>query len=292
MLDSEEPVPTWFPATNNDRFPPDGDIVLGSIITNPKQPENSLNNPLQLVVIPEVLFSRTLADKNHSSNIEKMRGYAAGIQMKLADFVDSELSHGWKNSKTRGIDAARIESKNFRPSEEYVAEAVAKPAIVAHLERQFGYFKKKAPGIFMITGLKIAHEATLHRSGEASTTSNAKASGDVAGMHMAAGPFGSRDAEDKYTYSFEPDGAFVYAVRLKRFVFRKKDAVLDNEYYTAGAEIHGDDKKRVAEQKYEIEMVSAEDVTVETSGVAGMIGRLVLDEKDGLSTFAVMVDDD
>ncbi|PVH85657.1 hypothetical protein DL98DRAFT_36042 [Cadophora sp. DSE1049] len=290
MSDSE--IPTWFPAASNDRFPPDDQIVLGSIITNPKQPENSLNNPDQLVVIPKELYVKTLADNNHSSNIEKMRDHTAGVQLKMADFVDSELSHGWKNSKTRGIDAARIESKNFRPSEKYVAEAVAKPAVDAHLKRQFGYFKKKAPGIFMVTGLKIAHEATLHRSGESSTTSNAKASGDVAGIQVAAGPFGSRTAEDKHTDSFEPDGDFVYAVRLKRFVFRKKDPVLEVEYYTDGAEIHGDDKKRAAEQEYEMELVSAEDLTVETPGVSGMTGTSVLDENNEPSTFAVMVDDE
>jgi hypothetical protein len=163
---------------------------------------------------------------------------------------------------------------------------------VAHLKRQVGYFKKKAPGLFMITGVKIAHEATLHRSGESSNTTTAKASADFGGVQVAAGPFGSRTAEDKHNDSFQPDGDFVYAVRLKKLVFRKKKPELEVEYYTDGAEIHGGDKKRAAEQEYEMELVSEEDLTVETLGMSGMVGTLVLDEEDELSAFAVMVDDE
>ncbi|CAG8961990.1 hypothetical protein HYFRA_00014035 [Hymenoscyphus fraxineus] len=279
---SNSDIPTWFPAASNDRFQPNGQIVLGSLITNPKQPENSLNNPDELVTIPRELFVNTLQEIDHSSSIERTRGLTVGAQLKIAEFIDSELSHSWGTTKIGGINAARISSANFRPNEKYVAESVAKPPIVAYLKRQVGYFKKKAPGLFMITGVKVVHEATLHRSAASSNTTTSKASADFGGVQVAAGPFGTRTAEDKHNESFQPDGDFVYAVRLKKLVFRKRKLELEVEYYTDGAEIHGGDKKRAAEQEFEMELMSEEDVTVETLGISGMVGHLVLDKEEGL----------
>lgn len=285
-------IPTWFPAASNDRFPPDDQIVLGSLITNPRQPENSLNVPNEVVAIPKELYIKTLPENNHSSSVERTRNTEAGAQLKIGEFVNSELSHGWRNSKIRGIDATKLTSSNFRPNENYVAESVAKPAVVAHLKRQVGYFKKKAPGLFMITGVKIAHEATLNSSGEVSNTTTAKASADFGGVQVAVGPFGSRTAEDKHSNSFQPDGDFVYAVRLRKLVFRKKQLELEVEYYTDGAEIHGGDKKRTPEQEYEMELVSEEDLTVETLGLPDMAATLVIDEGNEISTFAIFVDEE
>lgn len=276
-------VPTWFPAASNDRFLPNDQIVLGSIITNPRQPENSLNLPDQLISIPEELLLKTVPEIKHSSQLEHIRDHTAGAQLKIAEFVDSELSHGWSNANTRGIDAARIASFNFRPSDEYVVSSIAQPKVAAHLKREVRYFKKTAPRLFMITGLKIAYEATLSRSSEASSTSTAKAAADLGGMQVAAGPFGSRRAKDKHETSFQPEGDFVYAVRLKKFVFQKKELVLGHEYYTDGAEIHGDDKKRKEEEKYEMEVTSEEDASAE---MVGMGSVLVVDKDGGLGKFA------
>ena len=72
-------IPTWFPAASNDRFPPDDQIFLGSIITNPKQPENSLNNPTDLIPLPIKLYIKTLGDLDHSSEVKRNRDHNAGI---------------------------------------------------------------------------------------------------------------------------------------------------------------------------------------------------------------------
>lgn len=282
-------VPTWFPAASNDRFPPNGQIILGSIITNTRQPENSLNNPTDLIPIPKELLTKSLSEINHTSEVERNRDYTAGAQLKLGEFVDSELSHGWSNKRTRGIVAERITSENFRPDGKYVAESIAKGEVAAYLKREVGYFKKKAPRIFMITGVKIAHEAVLSRAGEHATTSTAKVNADVGGFKVAVGPFGSRTAEDKHSHSFQPEGDFVYAVRLKKFVFQKKKLVLENEYNTDGAEIHGDEKKEKEEEQYELELVSEEDVRDDTLGMESVV---VLDKNNEVSKFAVEKQDE
>jgi hypothetical protein len=283
-------IPTWFPAASNDRFPPDDQIVLGSIITNPKQPENSLNNTTDLIPIPTSLYIKSLGDLDHSSEVERNRDHNAGIQLKVAEFIDSELSHGWGNKNKRGIDATKITSKNFRPDAKYVADSVAKKVIVDHLKHEVGYFKKKAPRLYMITGVKIAHQALISRSQEATMTDKANISANIGPVPVAVGPFGDRTAEDKHSESFRPDGEFVYAVRLKKFVFQKKKLALETEYFTDGAEIHGEEKKAKVEESYKFEMVSEEEVSANMFEDIKSVS--IVDGDEGCSNFVVWPDEE
>lgn len=281
-------IPTWFPAASNDRFPPDSQIVLGSIITNPKQPENSLNNPLDLMPIPANLYIKTLPSLSHTSSTERNRDHTAGLQLKVAEFVDSELSHGWGRKNQRGIEAEKITSWNFRPDEGYVKECVAKQKVKEHLKREVGYFKKKAPALYMITGVKFATDAVLSKSQEATMSDTARVAANVGPVPVAVGPFGDRKAEDKYSESFRPEGEFVYAVRLRKFVFwrRMKEAGLESEYFTEGADIHGDEKREVVEEKdFEFDIAAEEEVGAGTFEDTRNVS--ILDGDEGTANFAI-----
>ncbi|KFY22518.1 hypothetical protein V493_06530 [Pseudogymnoascus sp. VKM F-4281 (FW-2241)] len=256
-------LPTWFPASSNDRFAPDDQIVLGSIITNPKQPENSLNNPADLVPIPTSLYIKTVCDLDYSSEVERNRDHNAGIQLKAADFIDSEVSHGQRDKNKHGIDAERFMSKNFRPDANYVADSAAKKVIVDYLKQEVCYFMKTAPRLYMITGIRIAHQALISRSREVAITDKANIGASIWSMPVSAGPFGERTAEDKGSETFRPDGEFVYAVRLKKFVFQRKKPVLEMEYFTDGAKLYDGEKKTKVEGPYEFEVISEEDVTAD-----------------------------
>ena len=208
----------------------------------------------------------------------------------MAEFVDSELSHGWGNKNKRCIDATKITSKNFGPDAKYVADSIAKKAIADHLKHEVGYFKKKAPRLYMITGVKIAHQALISRSQAATVMDKAHISASIGPVPVDVGPFGDRTAEDKHSESFRPDGEFVYAIRLKKFVFQKRKLALETEYFTGGAEIHEGAKKTKVEESYEFEMVSEEEASADM--FEGVESITVVDGDEDCSKFAIWPDEE
>jgi hypothetical protein len=201
-------------------FPADGPIVLGSIILDPREPGESLNE----AEIPEIPIKYPSHKYNWEQTVESMRNCNAGVWARCVEYV------GWSGSLGMGFDTvivdhykfAHLETTFFTPSQEYIEGAVKTPKIRSFLEGA-----RYAP-VYMITGLKIVHGPGSHVISRRAMTQGGHANIGLSGFRDAgSSAVDSGDASIRQggttstNFSYNGSSDFVIGYRLGKITFQR-----------------------------------------------------------------------
>ncbi|KAB8278136.1 hypothetical protein BDV30DRAFT_234084 [Aspergillus minisclerotigenes] len=193
-------TPTW-------EYNPTGPVQLGNIILSPTNPAEALNGPHRVAPIPESLFPVTTK---------------TGVTC-------TGVSHQSSVGETYAFDM--IETMEFIPTPEYLAQNMAAPAVVKFLERS--RFRKY---LHMITGLKVVRGAKIKSAASRASGVDFKVRVDMSGTGVPVnlGPEIATERKYRVRGSFESISDFVFAFRLRRIVVHRSGEITHAEY-TKGA---------------------------------------------------------
>ncbi|KAH7383917.1 hypothetical protein BKA66DRAFT_463078 [Pyrenochaeta sp. MPI-SDFR-AT-0127] len=202
--------------------PPGSMIKLGSILTDSKEPESSLNLESKEGIkdVPnardESVAVRATITSELSSNLNAL------LEVKIPGnpIVDAAVKIQADKSKSveTVVDAMNVRAEIFLPSEEYMDAALANPAIVNYMKGGPLPFSKR---VYVIVGVATAEKLDLQerlkKNTSASMSAGASASGDTAKAEgaVSGGNQGSMDIHRQ----IDVDCDFAY--RVREFVYSK-----------------------------------------------------------------------
>jgi hypothetical protein len=141
----------WF-ILYDSSFPPDTAIRLGQLITDPRQPADSLQRaPLEIG--PE----ETTMD-SHEHNVISQTHADSSFDIGLSAAVLSLLPFGLAGDKNRNTtyryEIKKVEGRMFLPSPEYVSRSVLQPEVLHYLARH-----RYRKSLYMIVGIRVGFNA-------------------------------------------------------------------------------------------------------------------------------------
>ncbi|KAI9652611.1 MAG: hypothetical protein M1821_008358 [Bathelium mastoideum] len=200
--------------------PPGKLIFLGSILTNPEEPETSLNRKAGVVNIPEddkIDESAAVRQKIHS----ELSANASAL-LKVVPPVSPLYSAGIKaegrssNEVETTVEAMNVSAKIFIPDKPYMDEALERAEITAYVEE--GAWSKS---LYMIVGVATAGglAVTEEQSRKMKAAPSANASVAGTGTELAGGSSGETTSKDGS--KLETENATDFAYRVREFDYLK-----------------------------------------------------------------------
>lgn len=198
--------------------PPKCPLKLGQILTNLKDPLYCLNankvvEPLDSPVI------ESLPAKGLSATRAQLKEHGFKVWAKLADLfpIGASGEHGHQASWEDAFTIERVETTFFLPTTSYVADSLNCDGVKSYLEGA----RWKKP-LFMITGIKVAVNATVesYKAGTRNTHVEASAAVSPAGPSIAAGAATGSKTENSESTSFSSDG-FLLGFEVRQIVCSK-----------------------------------------------------------------------
>lgn len=219
------PRRTYFLAPTLDS-PPNGPIVLGNIITDPKEPDFCLNSRAPASVRVHVSYRRNQVD-----DTSRDRQASGGI---IASFLSSiglgaNLTAGRGHAATQMFNIPLMETQRITPDAEYIRRAIRDRRVQEHLTRA-RFFRKH---VYMITGIIIARGA----SAVVKDMKSHKFQGHIAvnlaatGAPIEVGPTGSYATSRGRHESFDIASDFVLAYSLRKISYDSDGRVRDRSYH-------------------------------------------------------------
>ena len=216
-------------------IPADGPLLLGSIISDPRDPE-SLNEGAIVEISSDSIH--TIHKYEWEETVESNGGANAGVCARyLSAFFGGSLGGNYNAKSFIHYRFRDLETSFFTPSQGYVEDTVNKHKVCTYLEGS-----RFAP-VYMITGLKIGRgpdsQVTSSRSYSREGHIQTGLSTNMAGYPFAidTGSTSVHQSGAKET-KFRGSSDFVIAYRLAKITFHKKvDGVRIpmHEKYTVGA---------------------------------------------------------
>jgi hypothetical protein len=194
-------VPNW-------DFPPDGHITLGNVLKNPKRPDRALHKG----VVDETLVTTTKREgwsyspgNSRSCHVGLWASFLAPILGVGAD-VDASLSR----DSNAVYKCEELETRYFAPEDAFIASCLGSATVKAYTENNWW------KSIYMITGVKIAHGATMESTVKDGGWFDMKVGvdGTPSGVPVGGGPKGGYKQEIRKSVKFGAKEAFVIAYRL------------------------------------------------------------------------------
>ncbi|KAI4132998.1 MAG: hypothetical protein LQ338_000466 [Usnochroma carphineum] len=214
-------------------YPPDGPIVLGSIITDPSDPGRSLNRG-SIIPRPADCPVDVSTKNDWKGSKQRQASGRVGIWAKFVDVVaGGNLGVQGEKSSDDIYEFAEMETQFFEPTYQYIARSMDIPAVMEYIKRTA--FRKNA---YMITGLKIVKGAKVATERRRGFGGDAQAGfgGAAAGLPVQLGPDISGKVSDVDKESFEQSSGFVFAMRLREIYYQRgKPAGLADRGYNKGA---------------------------------------------------------
>lgn len=203
--------------------PPGKLIFLGSILTDPEEPETSLNRVTGAVDIPErdtIDDSAAVRQRIHSelsSNNAGILQVALPSSLLFSAGLKAE-SRSSKELKTT-VEAMGVSAKTFIPDKPYMDEALSNPEIAAFLKRCAW-----SRSLYMIVGVATAEglDLTEEQSQARTTVGSGNLSLDGTGTELAGelshGTTASSGSKAQTTYATD----FAYRVREFKYMRHHK----------------------------------------------------------------------
>ncbi|MCJ1443063.1 MAG: hypothetical protein MMC23_003560 [Stictis urceolatum] len=222
-------------------LPPDSPIFLGSIISKPSLPESSLNSTARPSIASAIYSS-------HKTNWELVRTRAFEGRLGIwAEFLQlsglgGDLGGEISRNSERGWKFERMDTEFFNPSAEMIEQQVASQTVQRYIVG--GRFKRP---VYMITGLKMVHGAKVGEKNSKGHGGNAKIGADLTatGAPVTVGPDVEYSVEKGQEVSFDGGSDFVFAYRLTRIKYKRKNLV--SEEYTKAALFSSDESQSAPE---------------------------------------------
>ncbi len=212
------------------RSPPDGPIALGSLISNPRSPEITLNLPHPKIV--QKLKVYETVESNQTRSLGKNFGVQPTMWAKFAQeagFGDvvGEASICYSSIDMSLYTFEKIVTREIFPDIEVVQELFNDPQVQKSIKD-----RRWQLSVFMITGVQIVYGAKVvvtkakgtevhFQTGVELTPVLAPAAVGV-GLNLSMAP--SQSLSTKY------DSPFVFAYRLRQISYRRKKVEKQREY--------------------------------------------------------------
>lgn len=266
--------------TRSCEFGPEGNLSLGQILAEPKDPAYVLQ-PFGPLAFPDLLkpeiTSReniSIQDKSELSaqfNAWARLGYIP-VQVKSNAAVSRAHDFVWHFDK--------LESRIISPDINYVEGAMRHGDVEASL-RNF-HFKRR---VYMVTGVRIVSGARMRRENASSTSGGILAQGGPPDQSMEAGVRGQLTATSLDSEAFDKASDFVFAYRLNEVRYR---GTVTHKPYTGGEAASADSSQ--APEGNAIELADFEVlkmVDIPFSGGAGDFERVDVPDHDEMECFVL-----
>ena len=215
-------------------FPPNTAIRLGQLITDPRNPTESLaNGPLTIESLGTVVDSGTKRD--YVFRKQREREFGIGFSAAVLSLLPFGLQGDKERKTTHHFRIKTVEESMFLPSPEYVQKSVLQAEVLKYLA-QHRYRKS----LYMIVGIRVGcdaeviHERKLGNGGKLSVA----APGSLTGIPVDFGAeIKAKSVDDYYERKHIPS-SFVFAYRLREIRYFKKNDLIRDSVFTKGAELH------------------------------------------------------
>ncbi len=283
-------VKQYFLAPNFEN-PPTGLLQLGRIFDSPRALTPLNPQPYDVISIPDDDITTTSKENFRAAITSNAGGHFGVFANFLQQFLPlgADLSTHFTRSRKSILEAEKVETSFFEPTEEYLKAAVNVPSVVTALERQ--NYKKS---LFMITGLKVVRGASKAVSTKKhSLGGDMTAQGDLTSIGapgVAPGLSMGHDQDKSEHIEWESAEPYVFAFRLRE-VYYRRGTELESKAYTTGALYSQENEEKVevtvpreeGKAETQIRMTAEEDVTLQD---------LLPEDQAGLEMIAAADEDD
>lgn len=222
--------PTW-------DHPPNEAIFLGSLITDPLDPESSLN-ATDKPNLPEGLIQKT-HKAEWNSDEHKGSAMKLGVWTKFLQKIGIGANFGLTGGSAdeTGIKVKRLETEIIAPSTSLVSEILQTAPEAMDFIKASNF---KDP-VYMVTGVKIARGAQLQTGKQMSRSLESSVGVDTTGISVpvAVGPQLELGSGRSQVTSFTDSSDFVFAYRLNKVIYSKNAESVLHQRYTKGAMLGG-----------------------------------------------------
>ncbi|KAI9901004.1 hypothetical protein N3K66_005266 [Trichothecium roseum] len=272
-------MPTWFLTPCG--VSSDKQIALGNIITDPLDAEECING-YPIAIPSENIDLQLQMNFDHVGRGKTAQG--VGLWIKFLECVGVDVSGSRNSNKERTLKCDKLETRSFKPDDDYVAKSIAAEQVQQHIARQW-----RAKPLYMITSVKIAYGATVTESMSKGRKGNASASADVtalAGVPVGVGSSIDGSKEEETVNSYVQQTPLVWAYRLRQIRY-KKTALSSHQPYRDGAtygvgsgrgaeEASGDEKK----EEIVFEELDEDNVTADEMGIESIVVDVRSNDED------------
>jgi hypothetical protein len=249
--------------TRNTNYSPTGPFTLGSLLSDPLNPESIIENtyPPPFISLPSLQTSFQTS-VNLSSTINTSGKFGVFTKFLSQFGLGADLSYENASTSSREVEAQLLETKFFTPTLQYLEAVIQDIAVREYLEKQ-----RFRANIYVVTGVKIASGV---ESGSESDGKRIKSNvalgldGTPAGVPVNIGPEISITRTQKSHIDWGKCDDFIYAYRVKEVRYSvgrgtlvgTKDA--KGDLYGIGQKIK-EQTEQAKDDKSEGEVVDIED---------------------------------
>ncbi|KAI5458700.1 hypothetical protein BGZ63DRAFT_51155 [Mariannaea sp. PMI_226] len=223
------------------RYPqePDKLLILGSILSDPREPDSSLNLDDGIIPVPKESLFHDSALERRVVEAELMKNTNALLKVVpsslipgLQGGVEGHVNH----TMNATLDALNVRTKWFRPSKEYMELALLNQSV-----KDFARKCVFSKSLYMIVGVATSSklEFTETKGSASGATLSAEATLPVTDTALKGEV--SHDKTGSLTASLEVTGDSDFAYRVREFVYsRRKGIAKLKEENTKGAMFGGE----------------------------------------------------
>jgi hypothetical protein len=202
------------------------EVTLGSVVTNPKLPQNTLS-AATLTTNIELPIPRPIEEKSCSGTAMKETKWNTGLFATFIQVVTLGGQASFSSDSTLQVDYSceSMETHRFKPTLAYITKAAEDTEVKSHLK--IGGLGAK---VFMITGVKIVSNITITTIEEKTKETVAKIGVDIPTAQLTVGPKATYTSAnyDKHTRTIE--GPLVFAFEVEKIRVNMKGKVVHGEY--------------------------------------------------------------
>lgn len=194
---------------------PDGPLVLGSVLSDPLDPEGSLTVPLPIAESEIRMSTQT----NVEERLRRHRALGGGVFLRFLEWTGIGVSGSSDKSHDRLANFAKLETRTFKPSDDYVRQSIEAPQIQRYLTSHW-----VTKPVYMVTSVKIAYGASVRESVGRGKGGKGFVGIDgnlVGGVPAAVGASMQGLSEDGRAIEFKESTPFVFAYGLRQIRYSK-----------------------------------------------------------------------
>ncbi|CAK1365384.1 unnamed protein product [Cercospora beticola] len=231
---------------------PDRDIKLGQLLPlsydKPRVPDpesNLTDSPDYVYPDPSLIKHEVEEPWEYGEGYKKAVSGGVWADIPVLTAICGSLGFQRSGGEDITVEAKKVETSWFSPSAKYLATALQQPTASEHLLQD-----PKAP-VFMVTGLKVAYDASITFGKEKSKEFHGSVGADLTavGAPVKVGPEAAFSRSREVHFRTHKDGPFVLAYQLKR-IRQKRDGSLEVKGYNSRAFLF-DDELPTAETEFE-----------------------------------------
>lgn len=228
--------------------PPGTLIKLGAVLTDPENPESSLNRKTGIVPIDDAdkLDQSVAVQRQLHAELSSTDSALLKVVPPTSPLYNAGISVGARSSKEvqTNVEAMNVKAVVFLPDKAYMDKVLLKPEITSYVKE--GMWAKR---LYVIVGVATAGELSISEEQAGQKNISAGANASAGGATLAAEA--STATESSASSSVQVKEPCDFAYRIKEFVYSKflRPELKDKGDYTEGPLFRpGEDEDGPAEE--------------------------------------------